>query len=605
MSSDGLTLEVYDPTNTTKLGTLSQVLAAEFSDEFNATGYGQVQVPMSSSADVALLTKDAVVRVLYQGTARFAWFVEILERDLANANGQLTLQASGRGLLAWLDDAVTFAQGGVADFSSDERPFNYAAADGAWKSDYTWTTPQTTVWRNDATARNNLPVKWRAIDPAAAWIWSTNPSTLVERGTNNWFRATFTLTESTRLAMWASFDNFGQVYLDGTLVMDTSRFNETAPSYAQFTKFVTRLGKGTHTVAARVRNDKPWERTDLSISASDDKVSASNHGLAAGSKVRVFDISKSGTGLTKGNDYFLVNVTDDDFKLSTTSGGSAVNITADAKIGLRLVADSTAGFLFSAWKLNDNNKPTDLILRSRATGWEVTTTVPKHLPAMVLRTLMEEATTRGVYRFSKFTYGFSQAAPTSGSWSTKVDITVKVGMSLLQVLDTMVDLGHDFWVNPTTCRLDAWESRGSDVSATVTLALEDNLMAYATRSEPKLKTQALIRTKEGWTQTAANADTNGRRETYFEYGNMRDEDTARGTAQKVLARTGQVQLVATRVEAIVKAGAAPYVNFSVGDVVSVPNATGTGTLKARVLTIAMVHDGKNVRFQPELEVLNA
>lgn len=605
MSSDGLTLEVYDPTNTTKLGTLSQVLAAEFSDEFNATGYGQVQVPMSSSADVALLTKDAVVRVLYQGTARFAWFVEILERDLANANGQLTLQASGRGLLAWLDDAVTFAQGGVADFSSDERPFNYAAADGAWKSDYTWTTPQTTVWRNDATARNNLPVKWRAIDPAAAWIWSTNPSTLVERGTNNWFRATFTLTESTRLAMWASFDNFGQVYLDGTLVMDTSRFNETAPSYAQFTKFVTRLGKGTHTVAARVRNDKPWERTDLSISASDDKVSASNHGLAAGSKVRVFDISKSGTGLTKGNDYFLVNVTDDDFKLSTTSGGSAVNITADAKIALRLVADSTAGFLFSAWKLNDNNKPTDLILRSRATGWEVTTTAPKHLPAMVLRTLMEEATTRGVYRFSKFTYGFSQAAPTSGSWSTKVDITVKVGMSLLQVLDTMVDLGHDFWVNPTTCRLDAWESRGSDVSATVTLALEDNLMAYATRSEPKLKTQALIRTKEGWTQTAANADTNGRRETYFEYGNMRDEDTARGTAQKVLARTGQVQLVATRVEAIVKAGAAPYVNFSVGDVVSVPNATGTGTLKARVLTIAMVHDGKNVRFQPELEVLNA
>ena len=80
--------------------------------------------------------------------------------------------------------------------------------------------------------------------------------------------------------------------------MKPSRFNETAPSYSQFVKFVTRLGKGTHTVAARVRNVKPWERTDLSVSASDDKVSASNHGLAAGSKVRVFDISKSGTGLT-------------------------------------------------------------------------------------------------------------------------------------------------------------------------------------------------------------------------------------------------------------------------------------------------------------------
>jgi hypothetical protein len=605
MSSDGLTLDVYDPTNTTKLGTLSQVLSAEFSDEFNSTGFGQVEVPMSSTADVALLTKDAVVRVLYQGTARFAWFVEILERDLANSNGQQVLQAAGRGLLAWLDDAVVFPQGGLADFSSDERPFNFAAADGAWKSDYTWTTPQTVVWRNDTTARNNLPVKWRSIDPAAAWIWSTDPSALVERGTNNWFRATFTLTESTRLAMWASFDNFGQVYLDGTLVMDTSRFNETAPTYSQFTKFVTRLGKGTHTVAARVRNNKPWERTDLSISASDDKVSASNHGLAAGSKVRVFDISKSGTGLSKGNDYFLVNVSDDDFKLSNTSGGSAINITADAKIDVRLVADSTAGFLFTAWEINASNKPTNLILRSRATSWEVTTTAPKHLPAMVLRTLMEEAATRGAYRFSKFTYGFSQSAPTGGTWATKVDMTLKVGTSLLQVLDTMVDLGHDFWVNPTTSRLDAWESRGTDLSSTVTLALEDNLMEYATRAEPKLKTQALIRTKEGWTQAAANADTNGRRETYLEYGNMRDEDTARAAARKLLNRTGKTQLVATKVSAVVKSGAAPYVNFTVGDVVTVPNATGTGTLKARVLTIAMVHDGKNVRFMPELEILNA
>jgi hypothetical protein len=86
---------------------------------------------------------------------------------------------------------------------------------------------------------------------------------------------------------------------------------------------------------------------------------------------------------------------------------------------------------------------------------------------------------------------------------------------------------------------------------------------------------------------------------------MRDEETARATAQKLLRRTGKTQLVATKVQAVVTAGAAPYVNFTVGDVVTVPNATGTGTLSARVLTIAMVHDGKNVRFMPELEILSA
>lgn len=603
LSSDGLTLQVYDPTNTTLLGTLSQVLSAEFSDEFNAAGFGTVQVPASSTADKNLLVKDRVVRVNYQSATRYAWFIEVLENDLALGSGQQVVTASGRGLLAWLDDAVVYPQGGLADFSSDQRPFNFAAADGPWKSSVTWSAPQTVQWRNDTTARRGLPVKWRSIDPDARWLWSTDPTAMVERGTVNYFRGTFTLTESTRLKMWASFDNFGQVWLDGTLVMDSSRFNETAPSYAQFTTFVARLGKGTHTVAARVRNDKPWERTDLSISASTDRVSASAHGLAANTKVRVTDISKSGTGLTKGDDYFLRDVTDDDFKLSTTSGGTAVNITADAKVDLRLVADSTAGFIFSAWALNDSNKPTTNILRSNAVAWEVATERPKHRPAVILRTLAEEAAARGVYRFSKFTYGYSQTAPTSGSWTTEADLTLKVGSSLLQVLDTMVDLGHDFWVNPTTTRLDAWESRGTTRS--VTLALENNVMQYGTRAEPKLKTQALIRTKEGWTQTAANADTNGRRELYLEYGNMRDEGTARTAAGRVLRRTGRTQIVVSKIECAVVSGAAPYVDFSVGDYITVPNADGSGTATARVLAIAMQHDGKNVRFMPELEILSA
>lgn len=603
MSSDGLTLEVYDPTNTNLLGTLSQVLNAEFSDEFNAAGYGTVQVPLSSTADKALLVKDNVVRVKYQSSTRYAWFIEVLEQELAMGSGQQVITASGRGLLAWLDDAVVYPQGGLADFSSDQRPFNFASADGAWKSSVTWSAPQTVLWKNDTTARKGLPVKWRSIDPDARWIWATDPTAMVERGTVNFFRGTFTLTETTRVKMWASFDNFGQVWLDGTLVMDSSRFNETAPSYAQFTTFVARLGKGTHTVAARVRNDKPWERTDLSVSASTDKVSASAHGLTANTKVRVTDISKSGTGLTKGNDYYLRDVTDDDFKLSTSSGGSAVNITADAKVDLRLVADSTAGFIFSAWALNDSNKPTTNILRSNGVAWEVATERPKHWPAVILRTLMSEAATRGVYRFSKFTYGFDQAAPTSGSWTTEVDMTLKVGSSLLQVLDTMVDLGHDFWVNPTTCRLDAWESRGT--TRAVTLALETNVQQYGTRAEPKLKTQALIRTKEGWTQVAANADTSGRRELYLEYGNTRDEGTARTAAGRVLRRTGKTQVVVSKIECVVTTGAAPYVNFDVGDYITVPSADGASTATARVLAIAMQHDGKNVRFMPELEILSA
>lgn len=603
MSSDGLTLTVFDPTNTTELGTLSQVLSAEFSDEFNAPGMGQVVVPLSSSADRTLLVKDNVIRVSYQGSVRFAWFIEILERDLALGSGQQTITASGRGLLAWLEDAVVYPQGGLSDFTSDQRPFNYASADGGWKTSVTWSAPQGVVWTSDDTARKNLPVKWRAIDPEARWIWATNPTTAVQRGTINYFRATFTLSESTLVAFFASFDNFGQVWVNGTLIMDSSRFNETAPSYAQHVRVTVRLGKGTHTVAARVRNDKPWERSDLTIAKDDNRVDATAHGLVQGTRVRVTDVSKSGTGLTKGDAYYLVNVQDDSFKLSTTSGGSPVDILEDAKIDLQIVADSLAGFLFSCWSLDNDNKPNSLILRSNTTQWEVATEQPQHRPAMILRTLMAEATARGVYRFSKFDYNFDQAAPSSGSWTTQVDMTLKVGTTLLQVLDVMVDLGIDFWITPTTCRLSAWETRGVDRTSTVSLELERELMQYSTRAEPKLKTQALIRTKEGWAQTARNADTNGRREVYLEYANTRDEQTARVAATRFLRRSSQTQVTTNRIEAAVITGSVPYVNFTVGDFVTVPNAGGLGTTAARVLAIGMQHDGKNVRFMPELEIL--
>jgi hypothetical protein len=63
--------------------------------------------------------------------------------------------------------------------------------------------------------------------------------------------------------------------------------------------------------------------------------------------------------------------------------------------------------------------------------------------------------------------------------------------------------------------------------------------------------------------------------------------------------------VVSKIECAVVAGAAPYVNFSVGDYITVPNADGSGTATARVLAIAMQHDGKNVRFMPELEILSA
>ncbi len=602
--SGHLRLDVYDATNATYQGTITSALSSEFVDEYNAPGMGTVTVPLDS-ADAALLVKDAVVRVIYRDDVRFAWFVETRERTIADSGNQYTLTASGRGLLAWLEDAIIYPQGGLADFLAPDRPFNYASGpSGGWRTSGNYQDALGVLWKDDATSRAKLPVRWK--DSSAQWIWRTNPSTVVQRGTVNWFYRDFTLTEGKRIKFYASCDNSMDVYLDGQQIMSSSDFDKEAASFTQMARFTIRLGIGTHTLAARVRNDKPWQRYDLEV-GTDDKVSCSGHGLANGTQVTITE--KSGaTGLTKGDNYFVRAKTDDDFKLATTnSDATIVDVTSNGKVDLRLKVDNTAGFILTGLEVDSNGKEGSVVVRTN-TNWQASSTEPYWRPAMILRTLVAEAATRGVYRLSGISFGFDITAPTAGSWTTEADLTLKVGSTLLTVLDDMVDLGHDFWLNPTTLELDAWETRGTDRSATVLLDTGVNLARFTSTVERPIKTVAVVRTKDGWLRAADNTlrTANGWRETFLEYGNTASEDKARRNALRVLARTGKTQVAASGVEVAVVSGAVPYVDFAVGDLVSIANPAGSGLpAQARILSIALKEEGGGVSFQPELEVITS
>jgi len=154
--------------------------------------------------------------------------------------------------------------------------------------------------------------------------------------------------------------------------------------------------------------------------------------------------------------------------------------------------------------------------------------------------------------------------------------------------------------------LEAWESRGTDRSATVILDTGVNLAKFRTTVERPIKTVALVRSKRGWLRTASDLrDDNGWRETFLEYGNTRSEDVAKRQANRVLRRTGKQQVVAST-DVIVTDGAVPYVDFNVADLVSIPSPSGTGVpWKARVLSISLKDEGGGVQFQPELEVITS
>lgn len=596
-----LRLDVYNAANTVYQGTLSQVVSAEFVDEFNEPGYGTVTVPLDST-DAALLVKDNVIRVTYRDAVRYAWFIETRNRSIGN---QRLLTVSGAGLLAWFQDAVLYPQGGLADFLTPDRPFNWASGPGGgWRSSGNYQAALGVAWKNDTTARDGLPVRWK--DRDAEWIWRTSPTANVDRGTVNWFYRDFTLTDSKRIKFYASCDNFMDVFLNGQQIMSSSDFDKEAPSFSQMAGFTTRLGIGTHTLAARVRNDVPFTRYDLEVTASTDKVSASAHGLANGTQLTVTD-KYNAAGLTVGTTYYVRQKTDDDFKLATSnSDGTIVNVTSDGRIDVKLRADSTAGFILTGLELDSDGKETSTVVVRTNTAWQVSSTEPFWRPAMIFKYVAQEAATRGVYRLSNVTYDFDISAPTTGAWSTEADLTLRVGSDLQTIMGDMVDLGIDFWMHPTTLSLKAYESRGSDLSSTVILDVGENLARYETTVERPIKTVALVRTKSGYLRTANSSmrTTNGWREVFLEYGSMASEDKAKAQANRVLSRTGKTQVIANAVDCVVTTGAVPYVDFTVGDIVAITAPSGAGTPgTARVLSIALKEEGGGVSFQPELEVI--
>lgn len=601
----GLTLRVFDSTGETQAGYLTQVLDSKFVDEFNGPGFGEVQVPLDSD-DAALLVRDAVVKVNYEGAVRFAWFIEEIDRTLVDSDGRRTIKASGRGLLGWLDDCIVFPQRGLTAWNNPQRGYNYVAEDGAWTASTTFSTPSAVAWTADTTARSKAPLRWP--DKAASWIWATSPTGTVQTGTVNWFRSTFTLASPKRVRFAATADNEFDLYLDGQLLLSSSDFSGQGATWTQFKTRTLNLGQGSHQLAARVRNGSPWIADDVSVSASDDKVSVSDHGLANGTKLTVVRVSKA-NGLTEGNDYYVVSRTADDFKLSTSSGGSAVDISEDSRIDLRAKDDNSAGFIMTAYQVTANNKQVagGLVRHTDAANWTVAATEPRWYPALIVKDALEEAQARGVSRVDQITFDYTATKDSADvSWSTGVAVEIAVGTSVLDVLSQCVDFGIDFWLRPTDRRLFAWENRGSDLTGTVRLFPGRHFLRFQTVTEPRLKTVALVRTKDGWaTAKSANAGTYGRREMFMELGKTKSEATAATVAGRALRKLGRAVVVASGVEAIPVDGAVPYVDFAVGDYVTIPAPAGSGTRTARVLSLALVYEGADVRYQPELEVLDA
>lgn len=247
---DQLEVIQYAANGTTVVGPVTKRRGLRVMEEHNGPGFGTITIPLPA---VGTIDYGTVFKVRYNGTIVAAFFVETKGRIHVGADGSW-LTFSGRGLLAWLDDAVVYPQWGLRYYSPVDRPFDFAGVGGNFENRVVWTRPLGTQWRYMTDYREGLPAKWP--DRYAYWIWKTSPTATVAAGARNWFRSSITLTSTTRLRFYATADNYFRLFIDGTLLLSTSDLRGEGATWRKLASRTITLEAGTHHLAAAVTNSK-------------------------------------------------------------------------------------------------------------------------------------------------------------------------------------------------------------------------------------------------------------------------------------------------------------------------------------------------------------
>ncbi len=94
-----------------------------------------------------------------------------------------------------------------------------------------------------------------------------------------------------------------------------------------------------------------FDFVDGDVTPGTDVIAETAHGMANGDPVRLSTTGTLPAGLELLIDYFVVEKNDDDFKLSLTSGGAAVDITAAAGGGTHTLAKLAQKLKFSNFEI--------------------------------------------------------------------------------------------------------------------------------------------------------------------------------------------------------------------------------------------------------------
>jgi hypothetical protein len=250
-------VSIYQPGGTTLIAALDKRQGNTWMVEVNTPGTGQFVIHLDDpvlAAHPTMLADGNVVVVtrVADGYVEKKWKIEArtpVPIGPGEKAGRL-VTVSGRGLDAGAEKAVVWPYAMEQPTASDVRIFGFASPEALSASGdtSTWTVPLGV--RQDADPnRGGFPKPW--VDGAAKWIAPTDPTLAAPIG-RFYFRDEFTLASAAEVLLEASFDNFGELWLDGERIIigdPTDPYN-----WKQSYPFSRTEAAGTHVIAGFVDN---------------------------------------------------------------------------------------------------------------------------------------------------------------------------------------------------------------------------------------------------------------------------------------------------------------------------------------------------------------
>lgn len=271
--------------------------------------------------------------------------------------------------------------------------------------------------------------------------------------------------------------------------------------------------------------------------------------------------------------------------------------------------DSPLGFICVVYTLTSAGEIDTILLKSDLPHWYAHDGEPEPgwPRAIVVKKLVEEAQDRGCVGPLALTVGYTDTDDSdSEPWTDYGQYAFPVGtLGCDEVASQLGESLVDFDVDAATMTLHAYNRKGSDLSGSVELLLGDDdgsLKSHQTTKATARFTNVLMQARGGaWTEVedAAGIAAEGRFEVGLSVGSASTDYTSAQIARALLDESAAA-LVTVDSQSSVLVGAIPYVDYGLGDTITVPNHRNDGTIPARVLGITVDGSAEVAQAYPTL-----